>query len=104
MIYRGKTYPFYRTNRGNWDFEAAGFTTEGITRGSVRDMLALIYFTVRDCARRAGLAFTDTLDEFVDNTPPDVTDVFIRLAKQMQEEPPGKPATGEPEPEIQETN
>ena len=100
LNYKGKNYPFYRTNRGQWDFEGAGYTNENLAKGRKQDMLALIFFTVRDCAKRAGMVWTDSLDDFIDNSDPDVTDVFIRMAEQMDadgETEPGKPEAQGPE-------
>jgi hypothetical protein len=92
LTYRGIEYPFYRTNRGQWDFEAAGFTNQDILKNKQSAMLALTFFMVRACAVRAGMPFVDTLDDFVDNTDPDVINVFDRLQQEnkKREEAPGK--------------
>lgn len=83
LIYRGQNYPFYRTNRGTWDFENAGFSTDQVAAGSQSAMLALVYFTVRDCAKRASLPFTDSLDDFIDNTDVEIYAVFGRLQSEQ---------------------
>ncbi len=93
--YRGKEYPFYRTNRGTWDFEAAGFTNDDLVKGSGRAALALVFFQLRDCAKRAGQVFGDSLDEFVDNAATDITEVFVRL--KGEKEKMGKPQAPEGE-------
>ncbi|PTN08040.1 hypothetical protein C8N47_11180 [Mangrovibacterium marinum] len=79
--YRESEYPFYKTNRGNWDFEAAGFSGKGITEGKNRDLIALAYFHLRDCAKRANMPFNDSLDEFIDNSDDEVNEAFARLYK-----------------------
>jgi len=89
IVYKGKTYPFYRTNRGQFDFENAGFTNQDILAGKTTALLAAIFFNLRDCASRAGQPFKDSFEEFIDNTEPDVIQVFARLAeaqKKTQEE------------------
>lgn len=77
---KGKKLPFYRTNRGQFDFEAAGYNTQDMADGKMSAMLAFVYFHSRDCAKRANLPFPFAdLDDFVDNTEPDVIAVFTRL-------------------------
>lgn len=76
----GKEFPFYRTNRGLYDFENAGFSTADMAQGKVGAMLAFIFFQSRDCAKRANLPYPfKTLDEFIDGTDTGVIDVFARL-------------------------
>lgn len=84
--YKGTTYPFYKTNRGRVNFENAGFTTQEVLEGKPTATLALIYYNLVDCAKRAGKAITDSFEEFIDNSEPDVEDVFLRLAKIRQDE------------------
>ena len=103
LNYKGKNYPFYRTNRGQWDFEGAGFSTDGLVNGNQRDLIALAFFTVRACAQKAGLPWTDSLEDFVDNTDPDVINVFNELKKEQDNITkelngvPGKPKAQGPE-------
>jgi hypothetical protein len=86
LKYKGVDYPFYRTNRAQVNFEDSGYTTADAIQGKQKAVLSLIYFTLTDCARRAKIKFTDDFDEFIDNSDPDVIDVFERLAKAQQEE------------------
>ena len=82
--YKGREYPFYDTIRAKWDFEAAGYSNKGLMSGNTRDMVALSFFTVRECARRAGLEWRDSLDEFVDNITSDAFEAFGRLAEEKE--------------------
>lgn len=95
LEYKGVTYPFYKTNRGNVDFENAGFTMQNVIEGKTQDTLALVYYHLRDCARRSGTELKDSFEEFIDASDPDVIDVFERLAEQRklgkQEAQPGEP-------------
>lgn len=84
LNYKGVDYPFYKTNRGNWDWENAGFTRNDLVSGKSSAALALAFFTLRACAQRAGKSFNDSLDEFIDNTDPDVVSVFERLEKEQK--------------------
>lgn len=79
LVYKGVEYPFYVTNRGRFDFANAGFKTAGIIAGDFDAQMASIYFNLKDCAKRAGMPFTDTLDQFVDNSDTDIMNVFLRL-------------------------
>ena len=84
---KGKDFPFYRTNRGQFDFENAGYTTNDIANGKVSAMLAYVYYSARACARRANInwPYTD-LGKFVDDTDESVLDVFLRLADAEKED------------------
>lgn len=84
LEYKGVKYPFYKTNRGDYDWENAGFTQDDLVRGKGSAAMALAYFTVRDCAKRAGTPITDSLDDFIDNTDPDVLHVFKRLEEEKK--------------------
>jgi hypothetical protein len=77
--YRGRIYPFYKTNRGNVDFENAGFTNSEIAAGKTCALLALVYYHLRESAKRAGMAIKDSFEEFIDNTEPEIITVFTRL-------------------------
>lgn len=79
LEYKGVKYPFYKTNRGDWDWENAGFSQNDLMLGKSSAGIALVYFTVRDCAKRAGMPFTDSLEDFVDNTETDILTVFERI-------------------------
>lgn len=83
----GKEFPFYRTNRGSYDFENAGYSTTDMAQGKVSAMLAFIFFQSRDCAKRAVEPFPfKTLDEFIDGTNTEVIDVFKRLNEASPDE------------------
>jgi hypothetical protein len=84
IVYKGSTYPFYKTNRGQFDFENAGFTTEDILKGKTGAMLALIFFNLRDCAKRAGTPIQDSFEQFIDDSEPDVINVFMRLKEERE--------------------
>lgn len=76
----GNEFPFYRTNRGLYDFENAGYSTADMAEGKVSAMLAFIFFQSRDCAKRAKMAFPyESLDAFIDGTDTQVIEVFKRL-------------------------
>lgn len=92
IVYKKNTYPFYKTNRGKFDFENAGFTNQEVIQNKSSALLALVYYTLVDCARRAGTPISDSFEQFIDNSDPDVTDVFVRLLseKERMEEEMGK--------------
>lgn len=77
--FKGKQYPFYRTNRGMFDYGNAGYTTGLMEQGRVDALLAFIYYQLRDCARRAGLDFEYSFDEFIDESPEGVLGVYGAL-------------------------
>jgi hypothetical protein len=81
ITYNGQTYPFYKTNRGNVDFENAGFTMNQVLEGQSQATLALVYFHMRDCAKRANTPIEDSFEQFIDASDPDVIEVFKRLAE-----------------------
>ncbi|WP_346856583.1 hypothetical protein [uncultured Draconibacterium sp.] len=82
---KGTEFPFYRTNRGQFDFENAGYSTNDMAEGKMSAMLAFIFFQSRDCAKRANITFPFTdLNDFVDNTTPDIIAVFSRLKEAEQ--------------------
>lgn len=82
----GKKFPFYRTNRGLYDFENGGYSTADMAEGKVSAMLAFIFFQARDCAKRAKLNFPfDSLDAFIDGTDTAVIEVFKRLNEASEE-------------------
>jgi hypothetical protein len=83
--YKGHTYPFYKTNRGRVDFENAGFTTEDVIQGKTTATLAMIYYHLVDCAKRNNTPIQDSFEQFIDNSDPDIEDVFLRLAEKRQE-------------------
>ncbi|RKE02305.1 hypothetical protein [Marinifilum flexuosum] len=80
--YNGKTYPYYQTNRGMFDFENSEFTAEDLKTRSRSAMLAQIYYQLRDCAKRAGMVFEDSFDDFVDKSEPEIIQVFERLLEE----------------------
>lgn len=92
LVYNERTYPFYKTNRGQVDFENAGFTVAQVAQGNHTAMLALAYFHLRDCARRAGTPIADSFEQFIDNSEPEVLEVFARLNPKA----PGKQEAPEP--------
>lgn len=92
ITYKNQTYPFYKTNRGNVDFENAGFTMIDAIEGKQQASLALIYYHLRDCAKRAGTPIDDSFEQFIDNSDPDVIDVFERLSKAKSGGKPTAPA------------
>lgn len=81
IVYKGVTYPFYKTNRGQFDFENAGFTNEDAAKGKIGALLALAFFIMRDCAKRAGIPFTESFEQFIDDSEPEIISVFARLAE-----------------------
>jgi len=87
---QGKTYPFYRTVRGQYDFENAGFSTKQLGEGSIAAMMGYVYFTARDCAKRAGTPLSLSFDEFIDTVEMDVLEVFSRLKAAEDLEQKGK--------------
>lgn len=98
--YKGVEYPFYRTIRGQWDFENAGFTNADMVAGKISAMYAYIYFQLRDCARRAGFAWNTELGNFIDNADgEELLEVYGRLLQAEKknqkegEKEPGKPGT-----------
>jgi len=84
ITYKGQTYPFYKTNRGRVDFENAGFTTQDVLEAKPTATLAMIYYHLIDCAKRAGTPISDSFEQFIDNSDPDIEDVFLRLAEQRK--------------------
>jgi len=80
--YNGETYPFYRTNRGMFNFENSGYSIEDITKGKQSAMLAQIYHQLKDCAKRADMEFKASFAQFIDNSEPDVFEVFSRLKQE----------------------
>lgn len=83
--YRGIEYPFYKTNTGNWDFENAGFTVQDLASGSQRAMMAMTYFSLRECAKRAGHKFEDSLEDFVRNSDDiDMPAIYMRLNEERE--------------------
>ena len=84
LEYKGNKYPFYKTNRGNVDFNDAGFKLIDALQGDARAELALVYYHLRDCAKRANISFGDSFEEFIDNSDPNVTDVFQRLKEERE--------------------
>jgi hypothetical protein len=95
--YKGVTYPFYVTNRGRFEFENAGFNNAEIAKGSFAAQLALVYYNLKDCAKRANLPFTDSFEQFIDNTDTDVINVFLRL-QEVKEKAAGNPKPGRKTP------
>ena len=87
LVYRDKTYPFYKTNRGQFDFENAGFTTADILEGKTAATLGLVYYNLIDCAKRAGTPIKDSFEQFIDESEPDITEVFIRLQEEREKLP-----------------
>lgn len=81
IVYKGQTYPFYKTNRGRVDFENAGFTKQDVIEGKTTATLAMIYYHLVDCAKRAYTPIQDSFEQFIDNSDPDVENVFLRLAE-----------------------
>lgn len=96
VVYKGMPYPFYKTNRGRVDFENAGFTNQDVIEGKTTATLAVVYYHLRDCAKRSGTPIDDSFEQFIDNSEPDVTAVFLRLAqvRQENEERENAPSTG----------
>lgn len=84
VIYKGVTYPFYKTNRGNVDFENAGFKMSEVVEGKTHALLAMVYYHLRDCAKRAQMVIEDSFEQFIDASDPDITDVFARLFEERQ--------------------
>lgn len=82
----GRRYPFYRTNRGQFDFENAGYSIKDLADGKVSAMLAYIYYSLKACAKRAGLPLDyKNLDDFVDKTDESILEVFTSLAAEDNE-------------------
>jgi hypothetical protein len=106
ITYKGSTYPFYKTNRGRVDFENAGFTNAQIIEGKTLPTLALVYYIMCDCAKRAGTPVSDSFEQFIDDTDPDITDVFIRLAdaRQKTEDGSRKPIRAKEQQETETRN
>ena len=86
ITYKGQSYPFYKTNRGRVNFENAGFTTQDVLEGKTTATLALIYYNLVDCAKRVNTPISDSFEEFIDNSDPDVENVFLRLAEVREAE------------------
>lgn len=105
-IYDGREYPFYRTNRGRFDFHNAGYTTEQLAAGDFSAMMAFVFFQLRDCAKRAGKPLEYSFDEFIDNSGDDVLQPLIDLVnaenteKQKEKEKLRKVFEGNQQPEI----
>lgn len=80
LTFKGVEYPFYRTVRGNYDHENAGFTLADMAAGKLSAQYAYLYFQLRDCARRAGKPFEYSLDDFIDQADgEELLEVFERL-------------------------
>jgi len=86
ITYKGQTYPFYKTNRGRVDFENAGFTTQDVMEGKTTATLAMIYYHLVDCAKRANTPIQDSFEQFIDNSDADIEDVFLRLVEARETE------------------
>lgn len=101
LEYRGETYPFYRTNRGAFNFENSGYTIDDISKGKQSAMLSQIYHQLKDCAKRANLDFKDSFSQFIDNSETDVFRVFSRLKAESDKlkEESEKKEIGRPQPE-----
>lgn len=80
--YRGKEYPFYRTNRGIYDFENSGYTIDDIVKGKQTALLAQLYYQLKDCAKRVNNPITDSFEQFIDNSNADILSVFARLKEE----------------------
>lgn len=79
ILIDGLKYPFYKTNRGQFDFENSQYTVDDLVRGKQSAMFAWIFFNARACAKRAGMEFTWDFDGFIDATDEDVIKVFAEL-------------------------
>lgn len=92
----GKEYPFYRTNRGQFDFENSAFTAKDIEAGKMGALLAFVYYHARAAAKRAQLEFAYSFEEFVDNTDPDVVECLVRIREDKADaaEPQAEPTEG----------
>ncbi len=92
---KGKQFPFYRTNRGQFDFENAGYTSKQIADGKMSAMFAFIYYSAKACAKRAGENWPyRNLDEFIDDTEENILEVFTRLKESGETTPAnGHPST-----------
>ena len=86
ITYKDQVYPFYKTNRGRVNFENAGFTTQDVLEGKSTATLALIYYNLIDCAKRANTPIQDSFEEFIDNSDPNIDEVFQRLAEVRNQE------------------
>jgi len=64
----GKEFPFYRTNRGSYDLVNAGYKFADLSEGDLPALFASVYYQLRDCARRAGMEFNYTFDQFIDKS------------------------------------
>jgi hypothetical protein len=101
--FNGVNYPFYRTIRGQWDFENAGFENKDMAAGKTTAMFAYIFFQLRDCAKRAGFEFRYSLDQFIDLATGEELAVYGRLVeaekelKEREGKEPGKSQTEEAE-------
>jgi len=84
ITFNGVTYPFYRTMRGRYDYEMAGFTTADMLV-KVSAQLAYIYFQVRDCAKHAKNEIKVSLNEFIDAADEELLEVYARLLEKENE-------------------
>jgi hypothetical protein len=88
---KGKEFPFYKTNRGQFDFCQSGFSTQQIAEGNEAAMYAHIYFWARACAKRENKNWPYTsLDAFVDDTDDSILEVYTRLAEAKNSEQPAE--------------
>ena len=102
ITFRGVTYPFYRTVRGKFDFENAGYTDEQMAAGKVPAMYAYIFFQLRDCAKRAGTPLTISFDDFIDQADgEDLLSVYGRMFEEQKKKQ-GEVMPGKTDPEVQE--
>jgi hypothetical protein len=62
----GREWPFYRTNRGAYDLQNAGYNFDMLQNGDLGALFASVYYQIRDCAKRASLNFNYTFDQFID--------------------------------------
>ncbi|MBS4057756.1 MAG: hypothetical protein KGZ82_10610 [Bacteroidales bacterium] len=62
----GSAWPFYRTNRGAYDLQMAGYTFEQLQNGDIGALFASVYYQLRDCAKRADISFRYSFDQFID--------------------------------------
>lgn len=92
----GKEYPFFRTNRGQFDFEASAFTAKDIEAGKMGALLAFVYYHARAAAKRAQVGFPYSFTDFIDNTEPDVVECLVRIREDKAEavEPQMEPTEG----------
>jgi len=84
LKYKGEEYPYYRTNRGSFEFENLGYTVKDIAEGKQSAMMANIYCQLKDCAKRAGTPISDTLGQFIDSSDTEIFSVYTRLQKESE--------------------